>query len=97
MTGARPRPLDRLGLDAPILDLQEALGRCGKHVRVRRAEIRRERRRIHDVQGLIREPWISRGLRAEPLREVHLIAIAFGNVTLDALETGRISLAREIR
>ena len=76
---------------------EKPLGRCGQHLRVRRAQVRREWRRVQHAQRLVREPRIAAALRAEALREVDLIAVAVGDITLDVIEGLRVRSSRVVR
>jgi hypothetical protein len=94
---ARPRALDRLGLDAPALHAQEALRRRAHDLAVGPLEIRRERRRVDVAQAKIGVPCVAFRFGLEPLREVHLITIAAADVLLHGAKRARVCVAAQIR
>ena len=97
MSCARARALDRTRFHAPALDLEKALRRPAKNLRMRRGQVGGKRRRTDHAQRLVGKPGIPGCVCGEALRQVYLIAITVMDVAANAAECIRILLVRHVR
>jgi len=81
---------------ACLVEPQEALGRNARHRHIADREVRAEWRRIERPQAPVQLEWRARECRLEPLRQVHLVDIARGDVVADRRHGGFILAASEV-